>query len=81
MKSFVSLVDCRNERLGTGKRGYYERGLFTGGISRISKALKSLNYLESLENGRIRLCFPQSGCMPESLESLTSVESQENGFF
>ena len=23
--------------VGTGKRGHYERGLFTGGISRISK--------------------------------------------
>ena len=36
----------------------FERGLFTGGISRISP---SLNSLESLENGQILLCCPRSG--------------------
>ena len=40
--------------IGTGKGGHYERGLFTGRISRISQTL------ESLENGWIVLCFPQS---------------------
>ena len=59
--------------LGTGGRGHYERGLFTGGISRIF--IKSLDSLESLENGRIFLCFPQSG---GSLKSLNSLESLEN---
>ena len=63
-------------KLGTGKRGHYERGLFTGGISRIS-----LNSLESLENGWILLCFPQSGGSLESLKSLNSLESLENGLF
>ena len=51
---------------GTGKRGHCERGLFTGGISK------------TLENGRILLCFPQSG---GSLESLSSLESLETGLF
>ena len=39
----------------------------------------NLNSLESLENGRIFLCFPQSG---GSLESLHSLESLlEHGLF
>ena len=42
---------------GPQGRGHYERGLFTGGISR-----------ESLENGWILLCFPQSRGSLESLE-------------
>ena len=46
-------------RLGNGRRGHYERGLFTGGISGISKIL--VNSLESLENGQILLCSPQCG--------------------
>ena len=45
---------------GPEKRGHYERGLFTGGISK-KKRLKSLNSLESLEDGRLLLYFPQSG--------------------
>ena len=45
--------------VGTGKGGHYKRGLFTRG---------SLNSLESLQNGRILLCFPQSGDPLESLE-------------
>ena len=60
---------------GTGKKGHYERGLFTGGISRISKISKFSR------NGRILLCFPQSGGSLESLESLNSLESLENGLF
>ena len=55
--------------VGTGTRGHYERGLFTGGISRISK---SLNSLESLENGRLLLYFEESG---------RSLKSLEYGFF
>ena len=64
--------------VGGGKRGHYERGLFTGGISRISKSLDSL---ESLENGRILIYPPQSGGSLESLESHNSLESLENGLF
>ena len=37
--------------------------------------------LESLENGRMLLCFPQSGSSLESLESRNSLESLENGLF
>ena len=33
----VSLVTSGKFKIGTGKRGHYERGLFIGGISRISK--------------------------------------------
>ena len=63
---------------GTGKRGHYERGLFTGEISRISKISK---FARISRNGRILLCFPQSGGSLESLESLHSLESLENGPF
>ena len=64
------------------KRGHYERGLFSGGISRISKeSLDSLESPESLDNGRILLCFPESGGSLETLESLNSLESLENGLF
>ena len=56
--------------IGNGKRGHYERGLFTG---------KALNSLESIEDGRILLSFP--GGSPESLESLNSLESLDNGHF
>ena len=52
-------------------RGHYERGLFTGGISRIPK------FARIARDGRILLCFPQSG---GSLESLESLNSLENGF-
>ena len=36
---------------------------------------RSLNSLESLENGRLLLCFPHSGGSLESLDSLEFVES------
>ena len=45
------------------------------------ESLKSLDSLEALENGRILLCFPQSGGSLETLESLNFLESQENGLF
>ena len=45
---------------GTGKGGHYERGVPTEGLSRISIRLTSRNCLESLDNGWILLCFPQS---------------------
>ena len=53
--------------LGTGKRGHYERGLFTGEISRISK-ISNLELENGLENSRMLLCSPHSG--PLSLGAL-----------
>ena len=50
----------RFNRIGAGEGGQYERGLFTGGSL---ESPKSLNSLESLENGPIFLCFPQSGVL------------------
>ena len=64
-----------------------EKGVITKGVFSLEKSLeslkslKSLSSLESLENGRILLCFPQSGGSLESLESLKSLESLENGLF
>ena len=61
-----------NDKFGTGKRGHHERGLFTGGISRISKFSRiSRKWSDSPS-------FPQCG---GSLESLNSLESLENGLF
>ena len=54
--------------LGTGKRGHYESGLFTGGISRISKLSRISR------NGGILLYFLESGGSLKSLESLNSLE-------
>ena len=42
---------------------------------------KSLNALESLENGQILLCFPHSEGSLESLQSLKSLEPLEKDFF
>ena len=50
----------------------------------MEESLESLKFrisLESLENGRILLCFPQSGSSLESQESLNSLESLEKGLF
>ena len=52
----------------TGKRGH------TKGVFSLEESLESLNSLESLENGRILLCFPQSGGSLESLESLEPLD-------
>ena len=61
--------------LGPGKRGHYERGLFAGGISRISKISGiSRKWSDSP-------LFPESGGSLKSLESLNSLESLENGPF
>ena len=52
-----------------------EKGVITQGVFSVEESLNSpkrLNSLESLENGQIILCFPQSG---GSLESLNSLES------
>ena len=55
-----------------------EKGVITKGVFSLQESLESLNSLESLENGRILLCFPQSGGF---LESLNSLDSLENGLF
>ena len=49
-----------------------EKGVITKGVFSLEESLESLDSLKSLENGRILLCFPQSG---GSLESLNSLES------
>ena len=49
-----------------------EKGVTTKGVFSLEESLKSrksLNSLDSLENGQILLCFPQSGSSPESLNS------------
>ena len=64
------------------KKGVITKGVFSREES--LELLKSLNSLESLENGRTLLRFPQSGGSLESLESLeslNSLESLENGLF
>ena len=61
-----------------------EKGVITKGVFSLRESLetlKSLNSLASLEDGRLLLCFPQSGDSLESLESLKSLESLENGLF
>ena len=55
-------------------------------MKRVFSLEESLESLGSLENGRIPLCFPQSGSLGsleslESLESLNSLEFIENGRF
>ena len=58
-----------------------EKGVITKGVFSLEESLeplKSLNSLESLENGRVLLSFPQSGGSLKSLESLSSLESLEN---
>ena len=57
--------------VGNGKGGHYKRGLFTGGISRISK----FSRISRKMNGRILLYLPESG------GSLKSLESLENELF
>ena len=61
-----------------------EKGVITKGVFSLEKSLespKSLNSLESLENGRNLLSFPQSENSLETLESLNSLEqsSQRHG--
>ena len=62
------------------EKGVITKGVFSLWESRESlKSLKPLDSLGSLENGRILLCFPQSGYSLESLKSLYSLESLGNG--
>ena len=62
------------ESVGTGKE------VIAKGVFSLENSLKSLDSLESLENGRILLRF-QSGGSLKSPESLNSLESLENGLF
>ena len=67
---------CLHETSGPGKE------VIAKGVFPLEEFfLGSLEYLASLENGRIVLCFPQSGCSLESLLSLDdSLESLEMDF-
>ena len=61
-----------------------EKRVITKGVFLLEEPLespKSLNSLESLENGRILLCFPESGGALESQKSLDSLDSLQNGIF
>ena len=58
--------------IGTRKRGHYERGFFTGGISRISRISKVSRISR---NVRILLCIPQSRGSLESLESFGILQN------
>ena len=58
-----------------------EKGVITKGVFSLEESLESPRSLNSLENGRILLCFQQSGGSLESLESLNCLESLENGLF
>ena len=55
--------------------------VITKGVSSLEESLESLKSLNSLENGRILDCFPQSGGSLKSLETLNSLETLENGHF
>ena len=71
---------CERKCLHSGP----EKGVITKGVFSLEESLESLksqNSLESLENGRILLYFPQSGDSLRSLESLNSLESLKNGLF
>ena len=57
---------------GTGKRGHYERGLFTGEISSISKISR-----EWWKMVGFSFVFPSLGGSLKSLKSLSSLESLE----
>ena len=61
-----------------------EKGVITKGVSSLAESLESLKSQDSLEspaNGRIPFCFPQSVGSLETLESLTSLETLDNGLF
>ena len=55
-----------------------EKRIITKGVSSLEETLEALESLDSLENGRILLYFPESG---GPLNSLKSLESLENGLF
>ena len=70
-----ALVRAKSPSFGSGK------GVTTKGVFSLEKSLESLKSLDSLENGRNLLSFPQSENSLETLESLNSLESLENGLF
>ena len=61
------ILRFRGGALGGGECRFYFYG-------RADFSEKSLNSLESLENGRILFCFPQSGGSLETPESISTVE-------
>ena len=65
-----------NSQLNNKSRDRKKGSLRKGSFHWKNKSLESLKSLDSLENGRILLYFPESGV---SLESLNSLESLENG--
>ena len=65
--------------LGVLWNGVITKGVFS--LEESLESLKTLNSLETLDNGRSLLYFPLSGGSQESLESLNSLESLENGLF
>ena len=71
----LSPVSVKHFRAGKG--GHYERGLFNGGLSRISQIANSL---ESLENGRSILCFMGSRKSLKSLNPLEMALSEKTPF-
>ena len=76
LKTEKLLSSSPTQKSGPEKGGHYERGLFTGEISKFSGSSRI-----SRKNGRKLLSFPQSGGSLETLESPNSLESLENGFF
>ena len=69
-------ADCPRPLSDPGKGVIILKGVFS--LERSLEALRSLN---SLENGRNLLSFPQPGGFLETLESLNALESLENGLF
>ena len=68
-----SAVFCKNLRFGRSLSPQFRH------LKR--SLIESLHSLNSLEDGRILLCFPESGGSLKSLESLHSLESLGNGRF
>ena len=57
-----------------------KNGVITKGVSSLEESLKSLNSLESLENGRTLLCLPQAGDSLESHRPLENDVSEKSPF-
>ena len=74
----ITISVSRTRNIGNRKRAHCERGL---SLEESLESQKSLISLESLEDGQILLCFPQSGGSLIALESLNSLESLGDGLF
>ena len=72
-------VAFRRQFTSGSEKGVIMKGVFS--LEESLEALKPLNSRESLGNGQILLCFPQSGGSLEVLESRYSLQSLQNGFF